>query len=136
MNGYKFISVDDDDFNNSLCKLLIRRTLKINEVNTFTEGEKALEYLVTSFKKTGEQEVTVLFLDINMPNMDGWEFLEYFNKLDSTIKKNTHICILSSSIDSRDKEKAEKDSNVFRYFVKPLSSETLLELMNDIDKGK
>ena len=92
MSLYKFISVDDDDFNNSLCKLLIRRTLKISEVNTFTEGEKALEYLITSFKKMGEQEVTVLFLDINMPNMDGWEFLEYFNKLDSTIKtKHTFV---------------------------------------------
>ncbi len=132
MKQFKFISVDDDDFNNSLCKLLIRRTLKTDDVQTFTEGEKALEHLVTNFKKTGKHEPTILFLDINMPTMDGWEFLAYFDKLDSEIKKNTRICILSSSIDSRDKLKAETDSNVFRYFIKPISSEILLELMKDI----
>lgn len=132
MSQFKFISVDDDDFNNSLCKLLIRRTLKVDEVETFTEGEKALEYLVTNFKKTGKHEPTILFLDINMPTMDGWDFLAFFDKLDIEIKKKTHICILSSSIDSRDKLKAETDSNVFRYFIKPISSEILLELMNDI----
>jgi CheY-like chemotaxis protein len=132
MKEFKFISVDDDDFNNSLCKLLIRRTLKIEEVETFTKGEKSLEHLVTNFKKIGKHEPTILFLDINMPTMDGWEFLEYFDKLDSEIKKNTRICILSSSIDSRDKIKAEADSNVYRYFTKPISSEKLLELMNDL----
>lgn len=130
MRPKRFIAIDDDGFNNSLCKLIIRRTLNITDVETFTEAEKALEHIVTSFKKTGLQQPTILFLDINMPTMNGWEFLDYFDKLAPEIKKNIHICILSSSVDSRDKKRAEANPNVFMFLVKPFSSDMLNEIMS------
>ncbi|MFM9944975.1 MAG: response regulator [Bacteroidia bacterium] len=129
MKPKRFIAIDDDGFNNSLCRLIIRRTLNITDVETFTEAEKGLEYIVTNFKKTGEQQPTIIFLDINMPTMNGWEFLDYFDKLDTAIKKNIHICILSSSVDSRDRKKAEADPNVFLYLIKPFSSEMINGVM-------
>ncbi len=132
MKPKKFISIDDDGFNNSLCKLIIRRTLSITDVESFTNAEKALEYIVTSFKTNGIQQPTIVFLDINMPIMNGWEFLEYFDKLDTAIKKNIIVCILSSSVDSRDRKRAEANPNVYKYLVKPFSSEMLTDLMSKL----
>jgi response regulator RpfG family c-di-GMP phosphodiesterase len=131
MKPKKFITIDDDGFNNSLCKLIVRRTLGITDVESFTNAEKGLEYIVTSFKINGIQQPTILFLDINMPIMNGWEFLEYFDKLDPIIKRNIFVCILSSSVDSRDRKRAEANSNVYKYLVKPFSSEMLTDLMSN-----
>jgi CheY-like chemotaxis protein len=74
------------------------------------------------------ESTSIILLDLNMPIMSGWEFLERFEELDEIIKKQVKIYILSSSVDPRDKERAGKNKDVEDYIVKPLTKEIVLEI--------
>ncbi|TDU42843.1 response regulator receiver domain-containing protein [Gelidibacter sediminis] len=88
----------------------------------FKNGKEALNNL-KSLIKTGENIPDVILLDINMPVMDGWEFLDEFIKIES--QKPITIFIVSSSIDPTDQDKVKKYQNVSNFIVKPISIETL-----------
>lgn len=123
-----FIVVDDDPFNNLVCKYTIHKFDSNAEIQLFTDPELALASIKESFPGDDENPDTVLFLDINMPIMSGWEFLEGFEAFNEKIHKQITIYILSSSIDPTDNENAEKNPFVKGYFPKPLSLETLNEI--------
>ena len=125
---HHFIVVDDDPMNNLICKHIIHKYNGGAEILIFTEPEKALKMIVETFDGITENPETVLFLDINMPTMSGWEFLEEFENIAKKIQKQFSIYILSSSIDASDKDKANVNSLVKGYISKPLS----LDLMNEI----
>nr|WP_315157988.1 response regulator [uncultured Flavobacterium sp.] len=119
-----FIVIDDDPINNLLCSKNIKKNIQEAEVITFTEAEKGLDH-IKSFFNEPNVENAVLFLDINMPIMSGWEFMEEFEKLNTLIKDQIFIYILSSSIDQQDKLKAKNHPDVVDYIEKPLSPEIL-----------
>ena len=119
-----FIVIDDDPINNLLCSKNIKKNIQEADVITFTEAEKGLDH-IKSFFNVPNVENAVLFLDINMPIMTGWEFMEEFEKLNSLIKEQIFIYILSSSIDQEDKQKAKNHPDVVDYIEKPLSAEIL-----------
>ena len=125
----RFVIVDDDPLNNALCQVIIKTTISEAEVKTFTLPEKVLEYLVAEYSGNGCE--AVLLLDLNMPTMSAWEFLEEYEKFDEKIKNCLKIYILSSSVDPRDIERASSNKNVFDYIVKPLTS----EIVNTISSG-
>ena len=70
----------------------------------------------------------LVLLDINMPSMSGWEFLEMFDNLDYDVKERVRICILSSSIDDRDRERSYSNKNVADFLVKPLTDKDILRI--------
>ncbi len=72
----------------------------------------------------------LIFLDINMPVMDGWEFAEAFSKLDQEQKGNSKIIMLTSSINPDDKERASQLSSISGFQSKILSIEALKEVLN------
>ena len=75
----------------------------------------------------------IIFLDINMPFMDGWQFLEEYTKIKPTLSKQIVIYVVSSSISEYDIERARNNSNVSDYFVKPITVDTyktLIALVN------
>jgi CheY-like chemotaxis protein len=79
----------------------------------------------------------LLLLDINMPIMSGWEFLEMFDNLDFEVKDRVKICILSSSIDERDKVRSYANKNVLEFLVKPLTDKDIQRLtMMELKRGK
>ena len=119
-----FIVIDDDPINNLLCSKNIKKNIQEADVITFTEAEKGLDH-IKSFFNEPNVENAVLFLDINMPIMTGWEFMEEFEKLNSLIKDQVFIYILSSSIHQEDKLKAKNHPDVVDYIEKPLSAEFL-----------
>lgn len=121
----RFMVVDDDPLNNMVCKYIILKYDKEAEITLFTDPEKALESIHDTFSGAMEKIDTVIFLDINMPVINGWEFLEAFEKMDEKIHQQITIYILSSSIDQGDIEKADKNPFVKGYFPKPLSIETM-----------
>lgn len=120
----RFIVIDDDPINNLLCSKNIKRTVKEADVLTFTDAELGLDYLKSNFNdpNTGK---TILFLDLNMPTMSGWEFMEEFEKIETLIKEQVSVYILSSSINQTDKEKAENHPNIIDYIEKPLLANVL-----------
>ncbi|WP_138485295.1 response regulator [Dyadobacter bucti] len=126
----QFIVVDDDRGNNLICKYVIAAIAPAASVQLFTDPEKALEWIQADYDNRKEDLQTVLFLDINMPVLDGWEFLDEFSSFPSGLHALYNIFILSSSIDPGDKEKAEKHPHVQGYHSKPLSKETMSKIFN------
>jgi response regulator RpfG family c-di-GMP phosphodiesterase len=121
----QFLIIDDDQTNNFLSKMTIKKSFGEAEIIEFTDPEVALEYIGTQFVKEPHTRKTILFLDINMPILTGWEFLEKFETFAETIKMQFDIYILSSSIDHSDIQLAEQNSLVIDFIEKPLSKTIL-----------
>src|SRR3982751_6711155 len=121
----QFLIVDDDPQNNFLSRMALRKSLGEVQVTDFIVPEEGLEYIRNHSHADGK---TILLLDINMPGMSGWEFLEKFKTLEENIKNQYEIYILSSSVDLRDIEKARENSLVVDFIEKPLGPNRLLEM--------
>ena len=119
----KFILIDDDPLNNLLCKIELETTLGEVDIQTFLVPEKGLEYIQKEYDKI--MPPTILLLDINMPTLTGWEFMEAYEKFDEQIKKQLTIYILSSSVDQRDKDKAKANKYIKGFLIKSLEQETI-----------
>jgi CheY-like chemotaxis protein len=133
---FQFILIDDDPMNNLICKLTIEMALDQSDIRAFVNPEVAFDYIQNDFAEHKELFALVL-LDINMPIMSGWEFLELFDNLSFQIKDRVRICILSSSIDERDKERSYANKNVSDFLVKPLTDKDILRITaGAVKKGK
>ncbi|CAN5739558.1 response regulator [soil metagenome] len=119
----KFIVVDDDNINNMLCSFIIETVYTDAAIISFTRPTEALTYIEQEYNtKDGN---ALLFLDINMPIMNGWEFMEAFEKFSDLIKEHISVYIVSSSVDTRDKEKADANPLIKGFFSKPLDQEII-----------
>ena len=121
----RFIVIDDDALNNKICRACIEKLFKDAHATTFTDPLIGFDHVAAEYALPDVEHEAILFLDINMPVMNGWEFLEKFESLDESIKKKVKIYILSSSVDKRDMERAQANKNVVYYLIKPLTKETI-----------
>jgi CheY-like chemotaxis protein len=122
----KYILVDDDPFNNILNGIMIEDALGDVEINTFEVPEDALAFIHNEYRTS--EIPAVLFLDLNMPSLTGWEFMEEFEKFGEKVKEQISIYILSSSIDPRDKAKAEANRCIKGFISKSLQREVILSI--------
>jgi len=123
-NDLKFILVDDDDLTNLIHDMTLKDALGEKVlVETFVKPEEALEFIQNTYTENSDH--TILFLDINMPGINGWEFLERYEKFSPAVKSRINIYILSSSVDPRDVRRAEENKNVLGFLSKPLSAENI-----------
>ncbi len=129
----RFIIIDDDPVNNFLCNMIIKEAAGEIEIKTFEVPEKGFEYIATEY--ANNKNAAILLLDINMPTCSGWEFLDNFEKLDEKIKNQIKIYMLSSSIDSVDKQRALKNKYVMDYIEKPLSQQTVRWMLENEKKA-
>jgi len=118
--------IDDDDDDNYFHQIIIRDMNITDDVKLVTNGLEALDFL-----KNVETPPELIFLDINMPKMNGWEFLEEYNKLPADHKANTIIAMFSTSQNTDDKKKAEQFSNVKCFQSKPLTEKILEGIIDD-----
>lgn len=127
MSKIVVLNVDDDDVTLILHKMLVKATACCDEIENFISGESALEYLQSaSFSADNNY---VILLDINMPGMSGWDFLdrmEYIHGL------KAYVALVTSSIDSRDQEKARNYDKVIDFFIKPLNKNQLLSFFQKV----
>ncbi|HSF52209.1 MAG TPA: response regulator [Algoriphagus sp.] len=107
--------VDDDPINNLINRRLLGKTGISNRIEEFLGGEDALEKI----SEMNQAESLIIFLDINMPVLNGWEFLNKY--LELFPGRNDKIIILSSSIDFQDRQKANEYSIVSGFLEKPLT---------------
>ncbi|WP_298478117.1 response regulator [uncultured Maribacter sp.] len=120
--------IDDDPIFIFGTKILLKNNNFSEFVLVSNNGKEAISDLQEYVKKTLKLP-EIIFLDLNMPVMDGWEFLDSFDSFFKDL--NTKIYILSSSIDSRDLERSKKYSIVKGFIAKPLTDKRINDLKND-----
>ncbi len=127
MNTFrKYIIVDDDSFNNTICSLILKNILGEVDIKTFIIPEEGLVFIENEYMTN--LEPAILLLDINMPTLSGWEFMKQYEKFGEVVKKQISIYILSSSLDQRDIDKAEMNPYIKGFISKPLKRETILSI--------
>lgn len=120
--------VDDNPAINALHLMTIKASKICNEINIATDGEKALSHL-NDLKLKKHSKPDIIFLDINMPRMNGFEFLEKYKNLNEHIKSKV-VIILTTSSNPDDQEKAKQYKDVTAFRSKPLTIEMVVELVN------
>lgn len=123
--------VDDDNFFLFLTQKVIEGANLVNQVKLFPNGHEAIEFL-KSAQVNKEELPEVILLDLNMPVLDGWGFLEEYLLIQPDLGKKITIYIVSSSIDPADFERARSISAVTDFIVKPVSKEKLLEVLRNM----
>jgi CheY-like chemotaxis protein len=115
--------VEDDPITVMVCDRIIKMSSFAEKVKSCENGKVAIQYL--SGLSEDCSAPAIIFLDINMPVMNGWEFLEEFDKIKSRFKTLPRIYLLSSTVDPEDYKKAKKFTLVQDFISKPLSKEAL-----------
>lgn len=118
--------VDDDEDDNYYHKIIINKMEMVNKIAVAENGIEALAYI----KDEANVPPDIIFLDLNMPKMNGWEFLEQYQHLTLEQKAKVLIVILTTSLNPDDKKRAEEIKDVTGFETKPLSKEILSELLD------
>lgn len=127
----KIILIDDDPFHHLILNKNLKKIGLQTTITSYFTGLEGINHILTEKLTYQGYPKSIVFLDINMPIMDGWEFLERFRELDKSIKSNYLVYILSSSILTVEREKASTFQEVFGYFQKPLLIENLEWILNE-----
>lgn len=122
----KLAIIDDDDIYRFAVERILQRSGVTKNICTFDSGAAALDYIRHAAPETLPD---VVLLDLNMPIMDGWSFLEQFRGLEEPLRERITIFIVSSSIDPRDHERAKTISEVEGFLVKPILPEELQRML-------
>lgn len=126
----KIMLIDDNKLDNLYNKRVIMKNEVAGDIIVKDSAQDALNYLVTN-TDNAEELPNLIFLDINMPEMDGWGFIEEYKKMNKNLSKNIVIVMLSSSVNPDDKSRAMTYDVLCDYKSKPLTTEMLLEVVND-----
>jgi len=118
--------VDDNEDDLFFTRLALKRSGDQLEVTSFDRAQDALDWLQTEQGR----DLHLILLDINMPSMNGFEFLEAFSRLPEQMRGDTAIVMVSSSSDPKDKAGAFAFPVVQGYFIKPLSRKDAARLVN------
>ena len=122
--------VDDDEDCNFFHKRLVKRMDITEEIQVALDGEEAIEYL-KSTKEGKHPQPAIIFLDINMPKVDGWEFLEEYGKLDDIQKAQVVLVMLTTSLNPDDMERAKSNPLVHDYLNKYLDAERINKIIEE-----
>lgn len=120
----KVFIIDDDPIHQRIAQIMIAKHELFDEYSSYTDAELALEYLRDNVKNTTALP-DVILLDLNMPVVDGWDFLEAFEKFQAGISKSIRIFIVTSSVDEKDKLRSQTFSFVKGFISKPLSPDII-----------
>jgi two-component SAPR family response regulator len=120
--------IDDDEINNFICIKNMKDTGFAQNATYCLRGQEGLDELRDALENRPEDLPNVIFLDINMPLMNAWEFLEEYKELLPRFPQPVKLFILSSSVYRKDIEKSSHYEMVTDYIIKPLSKESLREI--------
>jgi CheY-like chemotaxis protein len=127
--------IDDDEPTNFLNKLIVDEMCCAEHVQIVHSGREALEYLTQSgaYKNDNNSypRPDLIFLDINMPGMDGWEFLDHYKNLPNNQKGDVVMVMLTTSLNPDDEEAAKQYIEISGFENKPLQPEVIQKILNE-----
>lgn len=131
----QILCVDDDPITLMLCKKVISKSSFSHEVITAQNGEEALHHfnILKYTNDKNKRKPELIFLDLNMPIMGGWEFLDHFVSSDYNDFNSIPVIVLSSTIDPEDLAKAKKYPIIIDFLSKPITQPMLEYLKKKID---
>ena len=121
--------IDDDPMSSFYIKRLAELGELANIITIYNTAQGAIDYLL-HHKKTAEHLPDIILLDIYMPEVDGWEFLNQLKKIEHQLIKKAAIYIISSSNHPRDLSRAESFPDVRSYFQKPVTLDVLKDMVS------
>jgi CheY-like chemotaxis protein len=131
----KVLCIDDDQITLVLCELVIKKAGFAKEVVTAKNGKEGIAYFSHYFSKNNKEDKTapqIIFLDLNMPVMNGWDFLEDYLMKYADRLPTTKVVIVSSTVNPEDFSRANQYENMVIDFInKPLTTEGLVDLMQN-----
>lgn len=123
--------IDDDPIFVFGTKRMMKQINFSEDILVYENGQDA----ILNLKKMVDDGIplpAVIFLDLNMPIMNGWEFLDDFVKIPNPNREHVVVYIVSSSIDPRDIERVEKYRTVNKYMIKPVTPEDLQKILEEV----
>ena len=120
--------IDDNPADNFFHSMIIREANCTKEIEAKESGEEALKYLTTKVDGKYPQP-DVIFLDINMPGMSGWDFIEHYEKLEDEQKGKNLVMMLTTSLNPDDSAKADNTPAIQEFISKPLTQEILEKIL-------
>lgn len=132
MTAYKwnFIVIDDNKLDCFIAEKIIRNTGLSKSIETFSDAHQALEFVKNNIQSNLQKNIIIV--DIQMPLMNGFEFVEAFEMLPQELQKQFEIFMLTSSINENDLNRVRNYSSVKHLLNKPLTSEKLSYLISQL----
>lgn len=131
----RVLCIDDDQITLVLCEMVIRKAKFAQEVIKAHNGKEGLSWFSAYFSRQksksspSEEAPTIIFLDLNMPVMNGWDFLEDYMMKYADRLPETKVVIVSSTVNPEDFSRANRYDLVIDFINKPLTAEGLQDLM-------
>ena len=119
--------IDDDPIHQRITQIMITKNELFDEYTSYTEAQKALDFLQDNYENI-EILPDVILLDLNMPEVDCWDFLDVFEDFKQKLKKEIRVYIVSSSVDEKDMLRSKSFESVVGFISKPLSPDIIREL--------
>lgn len=133
INSFIICVVDDDD----IYKFTITRSIEfhklVKKILMFSDGEEALNFLTRNVNDNSTLP-DIIFLDINMPVMDGFQFMEEYSKLKPYVGKKVTIYMITSSVDPVDIDRAKQIGEISDYIIKPVDPDQLSAIVDTLEK--
>ena len=125
-----FIIIDDSQLDCFIAEKIIQNTGTFSSIKSYTQAADALESIKNSDKIN--DAVTIIVLDIQMPLMNGFQFVKAFEQLPKKIQAGHAIFLFSSSINENDKNRMENYPAIRRFYGKPISKETVAKMIEQL----
>jgi len=125
--------IDDDLLTNYVHSLAVKRAEIETSVKVIDNVAEALEFLTytgTYASDMASPRPGLIFLDINMPGLNGWDFMDRYKKLVHTLKAKVIVVMLTSSLNDDDKKRAKIDEQIVHFLSKPLRPQMVLDVVN------
>lgn len=126
--------IDDDEIFTYIIKKIIEESEIAEQITIFGNGRDAINYLT----EVAEEEALlpkVIFLDLNMPLLDGWGFLDEYIRLKPKLCKKINLYVITSSVSTYDHEKSKEYSDITDFIVKPLAKEKFIAIVKKMSNG-